>query len=308
VDGPSIALIQKDLEKLLSEKPAPEVSSAPTGLQLADYAEAERLWFRGEPGKYLTRYWKRWLERQHRLHTAKGKPLTWQPGVNVASSFAIPTRVMDLVQALSFKIQTIPFLFYLTVYAISLSRWSGQERFAIRCVGSLRGTHAPVSMVGNLVTADPIEISVTPESDFLATLQLVTAEYINATQLRMPSLLHFPQHPEYPGMEKKLFTGDIAASMNFLSTGHRRGTKDAAPAMDVFSGAAWPPVITRGEPEEWPALLWPIILRLYDMATEARGMFEFNESLIFPQEQMDLISMFFKVLEESVAVLGAREN
>jgi hypothetical protein len=306
VDGPSISIIRADLESAFQKKPGRNMGADDPKLQLADYAQSERLWFSGPEGQVLIDYWRKWLQKQSKLRSPSGALLQWQPGLNVSVSFLLSNDVMDLIQTVATKSRIIPFSFFLTVFAICLSRWSGQNHFPIRCIGSLRGTNAPASIVGNLVTADPIEIYVEPGSDFLSTLQSITNEYVSSAQMRLPNLLNFPAHPMYPGIELERFTGDIAATMNYFSTGQRRSVRGAASDDGAFDKAPWPPAVTRGELEKWSVPLWPMIFRLYDMGTEVRGIFQFNQALISEREQMELISNFFETLRESVMILCTR--
>src|ERR1019366_1890747 len=91
-------------------------------------------------------------------------------------------------------------------------------------------------------------------ADFPALVRSVAREFYNAITLRLPSLLNFPAHPAFPGLEQEKFSNTIAATMNFApgnayaSTGTvPRGPDDAMQAME------WPPKVERFAPQDWPA-------------------------------------------------------
>jgi hypothetical protein len=57
--------------------------------------------------------------------------------------------------------------------------------------------------------------------------------------------------------------------------------------------------------ETWQALLWPVYLRLADAGQETQGLFQFNETLVPPDEQTALMAQFFAVIEDVTRAAAA---
>ena len=112
-------------------------------------------------------------------------------------------------------------------------------------------------------------------------------------------MLKFPAHPRRPGIERVRYTEAVAATINYMPD-RKRNKADAKAELRKHEDAPWPPPVKRHEPEEWPALLWPIYLRLSDNGDKTIGLFQFNEVLVTAEEQNALISCFFEAIETHV--------
>ena len=294
VDGISIDLLRGDLEEILSG-----AAKAERPPQFTDYAEWEHDWIAGDAGRALIDYWANWLGDQVPLRAPQsGRPLEWQHGRNVDYHFELASAPRSKLYGVAAELKTTPFFLYLSLYAMALSRWSGQARFALRCIGDLRRSRQLAPVVGYMTCADPIEVQIKRGDDFAAVLKFITAEYYNAAMLRLPSMLKFPAHPARPGIEKEKFSEAIAATINYMPDRRRPG---AAADESGPDNSAWPPAVTRDAVQEWPALLWPIYLRLYDIGGKTKGLLQFNDAIITAQEQEDLLSCFFDVIAEVTA-------
>lgn len=282
VDGLSAYFLGRELDMLIAGDTPPE------SIDYFDYAASEAAWLEGPSGAVLTDYWQAWRARQSALTAPSGKLLPWVPGINVSHSFTIPAAMRDRVQALAARLRASPSSIFLTLYAIALSRWSGRNHFAIRAVGNLRRTAAQMNMVGFMVAIDPVEVRIGAE-DFPTLLKMIALEYSQAAMLRLPGFLKFPAQPAHPGIEDVGLGETIAATFNYMPAPRQGGRGGEAP---------WPPQTQAAGRENWAAQLWPVYLRLADAGEETLGLFQFNEALVTPKEQADLMAAFFAAMEE----------
>ena len=286
VDGISVDLIRAELEEILS---GVEKTERPP--QFTDYVKWEHDWIASNSGKALIDYWANWLARQAPLRGPGGAALEWQHGRNVDCHFTLSVALRRKLYEHAAELKTTPFFLHLAMYAIALSRWSGQDRFTLRCIGDLRRSRQLAPVVGYMTCADPIEVRI--GADFASVLKFITAEYYNAAMLRLPSMLKFPAHPERPGIEKVKFTQAIAATINYMPERRRAAAEEGSQDL------AWPPAITRDAPQEWPALLWPIYLRLNDGGGKTKVLLQFNDAIITRLEQDSLLTHYLDVIGET---------
>jgi hypothetical protein len=294
VDGMSSGLLAAELDTRLTGPQEARIALETPAAQFFDYAASEQAWLQGPQGAALTDYWLDWVGRQSGLKApGSGMVLEWRPGLNVSHAFTIPRAARDAVQALGLRHRTSASSTFLTLFAMALARWSGQQHFPIRAVGNLRRTPALASTVGFMVCIDPIEVQVPPGADFAALLKSVTMDYYNAAMLRLPGFLKFPPQAAHPGVEQLKLGEAIAASFNFMPG--QRPTDNTGGTNDLI----WPPAIETVTRENWAASLWPIYLRLADAGGDTLGLFQFNEEIVSPADQSALMAQFFAVIAET---------
>jgi hypothetical protein len=289
VDGFSIRLL---LEQLEADVPASQPVSRSS---FYDYANAQQCWLK-QSGSILVDYWKSWLNRQHHLVSPEtGARLEWCAGEHVEHTFSLGPEVHRKVRELSLKFRSTPMLMYLCVYAISLSKWSGQRQFPLRCLTSARYTENIWSIVGNFNTADPIEVRIPMDSDFETVLRGIQIEYSSSLARRLPGMLTFPA--QSVGGEREKFSQSIAATINYFP--NMPSSAEGTDSQSVEH--AWPPLFTINKPTEWRIPLWPIYLRLSPKENGCLGVFQFNGKVIGPEHQNTLRDVFF---EELAKLLG----
>ena len=126
-----------------------------------DYSLAEREFLAGPQGAQLIDYWRRWYQDQPVMKApSDGAPLLWGNGIRIVKNFTIPRRVLDKVRALAERWKVTPFLVYLTIFALTMARWSGMEGFPLRVLGDKRTTLELANMVGLMFCADAVDIRV----------------------------------------------------------------------------------------------------------------------------------------------------
>jgi hypothetical protein len=294
VDGVSSALLAAELDALLGDSQEAKAALEAPAAQFFDYAASEQAWLQGPQGAALTDYWLDWVSRQSDLKApGSGAVLDWRPGLNVSHAFTIPGAVRDTVQALAARHRTSASSTFLTLFAMALARWSGQQHFPIRAVGNLRRTPALASTVGFMVCIDPIEVQVPPDADFASLLKSIAMDYYNAAMLRLPGFLKFPPQAAHPGVEQVRLGEAIAATFNFMP-----GPRPANEAQDA-DAFIWPPAVESVTRENWAASLWPVYLRLADVGNRTLGLFQFNEAIVSPADQAALMQQFFAAIAET---------
>jgi len=288
VDAASLMLIIAELDKLISGAPMPAL---PPAIQFTDYAEWERTWLNSADRQPLVDYWKRRLQNQSALIAPDSKQvLSWHPGVKIDYKFSFDSETMRQINAYAVEQKTSLFNVLLTVFGITLARWSGVTRFPIRCVGDLRISPSLAPIIGYLVCSDLVEISVPPENDFPSMLRSNEIEYHSAIMLRMPTLLRHPLPSNAQGIEDPRH---IATTMNMFTI-RQPGTNGE----EAGTAPVWPPEVTRTSGELWPILLPSIYLRLLDYGDVMQVSLELNDEQLAPGEQQALLDTFFETVAE----------
>ena len=293
VDAASLLLILAELEALLSR---PAVPSLPPPVQFTDYAAWERAWMSSAERKPLIDYWACWLRRQAPLVAPNShKTLEWRPGLKIDYKFSFNSAVLRQVNAYAVSHHTSLFNVFLTAFGMALLRWSGTERFAIRCVGDLRTSPELAPIVGYMVCSDVVEVSAPPGGDSVALLKANEIEYHSSLMLRVPTLLRHPVRAGGQGIEDPRH---IAATINMFSIRLPAGEAGPNPTQEVEGDSTWPPQVTRMPGEPWPILLPSIYLRLMDFGNVLQGSLELNDELLKSEEQTALLDTFFEVVAE----------
>jgi len=289
LDGNALALLVKELDAAPGD---PGEDSGPPST-FREYCKTERNWFQAS-GAVLVDYWTGWLKRQIPLADPKtGAKLEWRPGTMVDWKFRIPGAYHAKLENLATNLRGSAFLVYTTLYAMALSKWAGQSRFPLRCLGTARNVLKSSATIGNFITADAIEVCVPLGGDFLSVFKIIRNEYLSSLTRRLPGLLTIPAHPDRPGCENIPFTQTIAATINYFSAEADRSIAPGGGTPDV-----WPPRIEKGRLIKWEIPLWPIYLRLQATAFGTNGVFEFNDDIIGAGSQEDLWKCFFSELEK----------
>ena len=177
-----------------------------------DYALAEREFLATLQGAHLIDYWRRWYHDQPVMKAPEGGvPLMWGNGIRIVKNFTIPRRVLDKVRGLAESWKVTPFHIFLTVFSITIARWSGLDRFPLRVLGDKRTSLELSNMVGLMFCADAVEVRVTPAQDFETVMRGIMAEYDAALALRIPSLHFWAPHCVRPGIEVADYANKIPA-------------------------------------------------------------------------------------------------
>lgn len=277
-DGTSLGLAAEALKRSLSGAPAEAVPA-----DFLDYAAWERMWFDSGAAKPLTDYWRNWLAAMPQLAAPSGRGLRWEAGARIDHPLALSSHLNPAIASLAVKARTTPFAVILAVFAQALAGWSGQERFPLRSIGDLRTTQTLAGTVGLLICADVLEVEAPVGGDLTALAQALAAEYESAVCLRLPT------HPAGTGAGYTEFHEHIAATINYVPAGALRRTTLAPGETEAARETPWPAPANKAQRLEWPVALPSIFLRLWEAEEGLTGRLEFNEAVLSPDEQADLV-------------------
>lgn len=266
-----------------------------------DYALAERAFLAGPQGAQLIEHWRGWYHDQPVMKApSDGTPLMWGNGIRIVKNFMIPRRVLDKVRALADSWKVTPFLIYLTIFSITVARWSGMERFPLRVLGDKRTSLDLANMVGLMFCADAVEIRVPGESDFETVMRGILAEYDAALALRIPSLHFWAPHCVRPGIEAPDYPNKIPAVFNYYSIGTARERAEKKAGPDTTASLPWPPEVVTLPAQTWPRRSSPLFLHVINMEHEAGVSLHFFQGSVSPSDQESFTSLLFQVFAETV--------
>jgi hypothetical protein len=268
-----------------------------------DYSLAEREFLASPQGAQLIAYWRSWYHDQPVMKSpSDGRALMWGNGIRVVKNFAMPRRVLDKVRALAEQWKVTPFLIYLTIFSITMARWSGMERFPLRVLGDKRTSLDLTNMVGLMFCADAVEIHVPAAADFETIMRGILVEYDAALGLRIPSLHFWAPHCVQPGIEAADYPNKIPAVFNYyyMGTARERAEKKAGP--DATAALPWPPQVVTLPAQSWPRRSSPLFLHVMDMEQEAALSLHFFQDVVSPADQESFTARFFQVFAETVPV------
>ncbi len=281
-DGGSLAVIARELcARLAGQDPAPPQ------VRYADYAQGEACWLESEAGAMVTQYLRDRIAAIALLHGPSGRSLTWVAGDKIYRPLDLPAGVSRQVATAAAALKTTSFVLIASAYALALSRWSGQDRFALRIVGDQRTSYHLSGLVGMMTVTDIMDVRVS--GDLADLIARVAAESESAMAIRAPA------QPGPTGWHD--WREQTGATINY--TPHV--PPEALPAGVAFAA---PPYLA--EPAETKTKLGPVpaapaFLRLIEDEAGLGGRFEFNEPLVSPDEQSALIRGFREALAELIA-------
>jgi hypothetical protein len=267
------------------------------------YSLAERAFLAGPQGAQLIAHWRAWYHDQPVMKApSDGTALMWGNGIRIVKNFMIPKRVLDKVRALAEQWKVTPFLIYLTIFSITMARWSKMERFPLRVLGDKRTSLELANMVGLMFCADAVEIRVPPASDFETVMRGILAEYDAALSLRIPSLHFWVPYCVRPGIEAPDYPNKIPAVFNYYSMGTARERAEKKAGPDSTAALPWPPEVVTLPAQTWPRRSSPLFLHVIDMEHEAGVSLHFFQGAVSPSDQESFTALLFQVFAETVPV------
>jgi len=268
----------------------------PRPRQYAEYVQWERDWF-GKQAGTLTDYWRARPGDFRLLSPSTGRPLQWAPGTKQSCKSLLPAGWRSEIRKCAGRLRTTPFLVYLTALALSIYRWSGQERFLMRNIGDGRlQNSALLPMVGLLTVADPIEAEIEAGGDFERTLRSLEARYRSSLGLRLPDIHAFPPGLGVTGSEIADVENNFAVNINYMPS------SAAAPDLEFFddgdsaSGETWPPKVYRAPAEERVYSVSPLHLFVTEGKASTVVDFKMHAGMLDTEDQNAIINAFFDCL------------
>ncbi|MDB5735265.1 MAG: hypothetical protein JWP16_2028 [Alphaproteobacteria bacterium] len=295
-DAASRNIVMDELRDILEGR-----ALAPASTSYNDYSLAERDLLAGPQGRDLIDYWRDWYDRQPALTApVDGTPLLWGTGARIVRNFSIPGRVLDSARALARQLKVTPFLVYLTIFAITMARWSGRARFPLRVLGDKRTSMELTGTVGLMFCADAVEIHAEPDADFETVLRGIVAEYDATLARRIPTLHFYAPQMVRPGVEAAGYPNRIPAVFNYYAVGTAREKAERA-GSDIGATAPWPPRITELPPQIWPRVSSPVFLHLMDYGDAASASLHFYERVLGKTDQDAFTALLLQVFTETLA-------
>jgi hypothetical protein len=265
-----------------------------------EYSLAERDCLAGPQGAQLIGHWRDWYREQPIMKApSTGAPLLWGNGIRVIKNFTMPGRVRDKVVALAESMKVTPFLVYLAIFSIAMSRWSGMERFPLRVLGDKRGALDLSNTVGLMFCADAVEINVPARAGFETVMRGILAKYDTSLAMRIPSLHFWAPHAVMPGIEPHHHENKIPAVFNYYSVGTAREKAEKRATPDSGAALPWPPQIT-SVTQTWPRRSSPLFLHVNDQGHDVQMSLHFFQGVVSPGEQDSFTRMLFQVFAEVV--------
>lgn len=275
-----------------------EGESLPASVPYNDFSLAERAVLAGPEGGYLIGYWRDWYRAQPTMTApTTGTPLLWGNGTRILRNFAIPKRMMDRARALAARLKVMPFLVFLTIFAVTMARWSGLSRFPIRVLGDKRTAVDLANTVGLMFCADAVAVDAPPEAGFETVLRAILAEYDAALARRIPTLHFYAPQMVRPGIEPPGFPNRIPAVFNYYAVGTawERAQKTGA---DTTAAWPWPPRVEELPPQIWPRVSSPLFLHLMDYGAEAAASLHFYADVIGAEDRDSFTARLFAAFDE----------
>jgi len=266
-----------------------------------DYSLGEREFLAGPQGEQLIAYWRRWYHGQPTLKApSDGTPLIWGNGIRIVRNFTIPKRVADKVRQRAEAWKVTPFLIYLTIYSITMARWSGFERFPISILGDKRTSLELSNMVGLMFCADVVDIAAPAGMDFETVMRDILTAYDSALALRIPTLHYWAPHCVRPGIEAPDYPNKIPAVFNYYSMGTARERAERKAGPDTTAALPWPPEVVRLPPQQWSRRSAPVFLHVMDTGHDALLSLHFFQGVVSPADQESFTARLFQVFAETV--------
>lgn len=291
-DAASRNIIMDELRDILEGK-----ALAPASTPYNDYSLAERDFLDGPQGQDLIDYWRAWYGQQPALTApCDGTPLVWGAGPRIVRNFSIPRRVLDSARALAGQLKVTPFLIYLTIFAITMARWSGRARFAVRVLGDKRTTMDLTGTVGLMFCGDAVDIHAEPGADFETVLRGIVTEYDATLSRRIPTLHFYAPQMVRPGIEAPDYPNRIPAVFNYYAVGTAREKAEQSSGPELT--AAWPPQVTELPAQIWPRVSSPVFLHLMDYGNAASASLHFYQGVLGKADQDRFTALLLQVFTE----------
>lgn len=271
----------------------------PCPISYNEFSLAERNFLANPQGAVLIDHWRNWYQSQPTMLSPTEKvPMLWGNGIRIVRNFQIPKFVLDQIGSRAKAMKVTPFLIYLTIFSIALSRWSGFERFPLRVLGDKRTSVELSNTVGLMFCADAMEVHASIDADFQTTMRTIQAQYEASLALRIPSLHFWAPHCVRPGIELPEFGNKIPAVFNYYSAGTAREKAETLAAQVQSANSCWPPELEEIAPQSWPRRSAPVFLHLMDFGLQASGSIHFYANVVSRAEQRAFIARFFEIFSE----------
>lgn len=285
-DGISVGLFSRQIRNLIGAQ-----CTELTGpmFTLDDYLELvkrEREFVAGPEGQARLVYWKSWLEDVPPLRgPTRATDLSCRSGTMATYPFSFTGSLAERGAHLAKTLNVPKFVIWLTIFAVTLCKWSSQERFGIRVTGNLRGAGKSLRAIGLFTCADPMEIWIDAGSPFSSLARELLKKYLYSLAMRLPPL------PSEYGIGKR---GEIGPLFNFIPTGEEQSPPNTIELHDN----RWPSLHLMKSREKLPIASASLQLKIRHSGQSVWGQFELNEDLICKDDRRMILDTFSVVIRD----------
>ena len=279
-DGRSVEIFNDLMHRLLRQ-PDTEIPDHRGALSRYAQLEIDRL---SEPGgQHLLVHWRNWFSDVPALNLPSGKTLVSGPGGAITYPFQFSNSTTEKLKSIARTLKLPAFGVWLTLYSLTLGRWSGQNCFGLRVIGDLRGKARLENVMGMLACTDYVQIKMEGNQNLQEVTRSLFKEYLLSLQNRLPPL------PEVYGLRKAHHK--LGAVLNFASdTGPISTSADSADVLPSENYSYKSDVFDIPFPS--------IYLRSWFQNGALRGQLDLNGDLISAQDQRSLLASFSQALDD----------
>ena len=181
-DGWSAGVMMKELAVLYAAFVSGAASPLPElPVQYVDYAAWQHEWLRGPALEKELSWWKQTLADVPvlRLSTDKPRPAV-QSYRGAQHRFTVPRNVANALGALARREGSTPFMVLMAAYQVLLSRYSGQQDFAVGTAVAGRSRPEFESLVGCFINSLPLRADLSGDPSFVELLGRVRRTALDA--------------------------------------------------------------------------------------------------------------------------------
>jgi hypothetical protein len=159
-DAHSMTVLEADLRQMLARNEIGHAEKPRKDFSFFDYADAERRWYQSDNPLEIISYWTKRVDCSPGVSSPSGIPIGGRiSGPRTRFQISLSPVLVQQILSLGKKLQTTPYVPFMTAYALALTDWTSCSKFYISSVYDLRNVPALFSTVGYLTATRLTEVS-----------------------------------------------------------------------------------------------------------------------------------------------------